>query len=85
MLASASTVAEARAAAVRAAARTAAEKALGEDISRLAALQRINDHIRPEEIALARQQQEQTVRAVRESRLRLDALRLIIAGELGDP
>ena len=85
MLASASTVAEARAAAVRAAARTAAEKALGEDISRLAALQRINDHIRPEEIALARQQQEQTVKAVRESRLRLDALRLIIAGELGDP
>ena len=83
MTAAATTAAEELAAAVRAAARAAAETALGEDIARLTALQRINDHVRPEEVALARQQQEQTVKAVRESRLRLDALRLIVAGEMG--
>ena len=83
MTAAATTAAEERATAVRAAARAAAESALGEDIARLTALQRINDHVRPEEVALARQQQEQTVKAVRESRLRLDALRLIVAGEMG--
>jgi ATP-dependent helicase HepA len=83
MTAAATTAAEERATSVRAAARAAAETALGEDIARLTALQRINDHVRPEEVALARQQQEQTVKAVRESRLRLDALRLIVAGEMG--
>ncbi|MEO6244084.1 MAG: hypothetical protein ABIQ12_01505 [Opitutaceae bacterium] len=45
-------------------------------------LQKINDHIRPEEIALAREQLQRTGAAIAQARLRLDALRLIIEGPL---
>ena len=82
LIAAATSAAEEQAAAARTAARVAAEKALGEDITRLESLRRINDHVRPEEIALAREQREQTTKAIGAARLRLDALRIVVAGEL---
>jgi ATP-dependent helicase HepA len=48
-----------------------------EEIERLEDLRSINDHIRPEEIAALRAQEEGLKAAVASARLRLDALRLI--------
>ena len=51
---------------------------LREEIERLEDLRKINDHVRPEEIAAARNQQEALREALAASPLRLDALRLIL-------
>jgi ATP-dependent helicase HepA len=62
---------------------TAAEKAdaaLNADLQRLVDLGKINDHVRPEEIELAREQLERTRTAISEARLRLDSIRLIVEG-----
>jgi hypothetical protein len=40
----------------------------------------VNDHVRPQEIELAQHQQKQLVASLQQSRLRLDALRLIWKG-----
>jgi ATP-dependent helicase HepA len=50
------------------------------DLQRLLDLQKLNDHVRPEEVTLARAQLEQTRHAISQARVRLDAVRLIIEG-----
>lgn len=50
---------------------------LQDEIERLEDLREINDHVRPEEITAARQQQTELRTAITSARLRLDALRLI--------
>ncbi len=66
---------------LRDAAAARAGETLGAGIARLVDLRRLNDHVRPEEIELAREQLAQTRSALAHARLRLDALRLIVAGE----
>ena len=80
MLESATERAEARSQALRSSADGRAADVLSAEIERLEALAKINDHVRPEEIALARQQFERTRAAISEARLRLDALRLVVEG-----
>ena len=50
---------------------------LRNEIERLEDLREINDHVRPEEIAAARQQQTELQAVIAAARLRLDAVRLI--------
>ncbi len=50
---------------------------LRNEIERLEDLRQINDHVRPEEIAAAREQQAELQTAIAGARLRLDAVRLI--------
>jgi ATP-dependent helicase HepA len=84
LVASAVARAELLAAALRTAARQQATTTLMEEIQRLAALAKVNDHVRPEEIDLAKKQVLQTRNAIEQSRLRLDSLRLIVEG-MDDP
>jgi ATP-dependent helicase HepA len=56
--------------------RMAAE--IGEEIERLSALARVNPTVRPEEIERLQRERELLVQALGRSRLRLDALRLIV-------
>lgn len=72
--------AEAAAAPIKQAAEERARALLGADIQRLAELAKLNDHVRPEEIKLAQSQLKKTGGAIRDARLRLDAIRLIVAG-----
>ncbi len=60
-----------------AAAKAAGEK-LGAALRRLVDLQQVNDHVTAVEIAAARERMERTLGAIREARLRLDALRLVL-------
>jgi ATP-dependent helicase HepA len=53
---------------------------LAHEIERLLHLQRVNRHIRPREIELARLEQERLAEAIANARLRLDAVRLIWQG-----
>ena len=80
MLEAAGESAEKRSGVLKRGARTRAEAALAADLQRLIDLQKVNDHIRPEEIALAREQLERTTAAIDRARLRLDSLRLIVEG-----
>jgi ATP-dependent helicase HepA len=80
MVAAATTSADTQSQALKQAAKAAAAAALATDIDRLVDLQKLNDHVRPEEIALAREQLAQTEAALDQARLRLDSLRLIVAG-----
>lgn len=57
-----------------------ASETLGAEIQRLVDLQKINDHVRPEEIELARKELEVTMEAIEDARIRLDSLRLILEG-----
>jgi len=59
------------------AANTAMTIQLRDEIERLEDLRQINDHVRPEEIAAARQQQAELQGAITAARLRLDAVRLV--------
>lgn len=59
-----------------------ADHTLGIEIQRLTDLQAVNDHVRPEEIALLQEQRERTREAILAARLRLDSLRLILEGPL---
>jgi ATP-dependent helicase HepA len=77
MLGVATERAEARSARLRTAAESKATERLSAAAQRLSDLARLNDHVRPEEIALARERLAQTIGAIRQSRLRLDSLRLI--------
>lgn len=72
--------AEAAAQPIKAAAEEQARDVLGADIQRLAELAKLNDNVRPEEIKLAQSQLKKTGGAIRDARLRLDAIRLIVAG-----
>jgi ATP-dependent helicase HepA len=62
------------------AARTLAATTLTEELQRLVDLAKVNDHVRPEEIDLARKRVLQTRTAIEQARLRLDSLRLIVEG-----
>ncbi|MDB6017365.1 MAG: polymerase associated protein RapA [Pedosphaera sp.] len=53
---------------------------LGHEVERLKTLMRVNDHIRPQEIKMAEEQQEKLAATLRQARLRLDSLRLIWKG-----
>ncbi len=66
--------------AVKQKAEAAAQAQLGADLQRLSDLQKLNDHVRPEEIKLAQTQLKKTCGAIRDARLRLDSIRLIVAG-----
>jgi ATP-dependent helicase HepA len=51
---------------------------LDAEITRLEELQRRNDHVRPEEVAVLREHKQAMEAALAEARLRLDGLRLIL-------
>ena len=55
----------------------AVEQGLGNELERLRALSKVNDHVRPREVELAEEQRGALTRAIGEARLRLDGLRLI--------
>jgi ATP-dependent helicase HepA len=78
MLARAGQIAAERMKTIVAASTRAMEMQLHDEIERLETLRAINDHVRPEEIAAARQQQAELHAAIGSARLRLDALRLIL-------
>ena len=80
MFQAASRLAETRAVALRETALNEMNHLLGHEVQRLQILQRVNDHVRPQEIELAQAQQRQLNASLQESRLRLDALRLIWEG-----
>lgn len=70
--------AETRAADLRRAATERAEAVLNAERLRLLDLQQLNDHVRPEEIALLDAQLTQVRTAIAAARLRLDSLRLVL-------
>jgi ATP-dependent helicase HepA len=80
MITAATGRAEASSRALQAAALTAATNALNAEVQRLVDLQKLNDHVRPEEIALARAHLPPVQAAIEQARLRLDAIRLIVEG-----
>jgi ATP-dependent helicase HepA len=84
MLAAAEGRSEEHSTALKMAAQSKATAALSADLQRLVDLQKINDHVRPEEIALAQAQLDHTRTAITQARLRLDSLRLILEGPRGD-
>ena len=53
---------------------------LGHEVQRLENLKRVNDHVRPKEIELAKKQQAELIAAIQKSRLRLDSLRPLWKG-----
>ena len=74
--------AEARAGERRSGALARAQAVLAPAVDRLFQQQRINDHVRTEEINLARQRWDRTREAIDQSRLRLDAVRLVLEGDV---
>jgi ATP-dependent helicase HepA len=76
-------LAEPRASAVRQTALKEMNHLLGHELQRLRTLAQVNDHIRPQEIKLAQAQQEELATVLQQSRLRLDALRLLWKGPPG--
>jgi len=72
--------AESKATALRQSALKEMNQLLGHEVERLQTLARVNDHVRPQEIRLAQAQQEELATGLRQSRLRLDSLRLIWKG-----
>jgi ATP-dependent helicase HepA len=80
MFQAAARLAETRAAALRESALKEMNCLLGHEVERLQTLARVNDHVRPQEIRLARAEQEELATTLKESRLRLDSVRLIWKG-----
>jgi ATP-dependent helicase HepA len=80
LLATATEKAEALAVGLKTEAAARAESALGAELRRLQDLGKVNDHVRPEEIELAREQLGHIRTAVEGARLRLDSIRLIVEG-----
>ena len=80
LLAAATERADERTVTLKAAATAKASTALTADCQRLMDLQKLNDHVRPEEIRLATEQLEHTQAAIAGARLRLDSIRLIVEG-----
>lgn len=80
MFEKAAALAETQAAAVRQSALQEMNRLLVHEIHRLQTLIQINDHVRPQEIQLAKAQQEELTDCFQKSRLRLDAVRLIWRG-----
>jgi ATP-dependent helicase HepA len=65
---------------IKAAALAKARSSLDAELQRLRDLRKVNDHVREEEIELAREQRERIAAAIEQARLRLDSLRLILEG-----
>lgn len=84
MLEAAGEQAEARATPLKNAASARAKTALAAEVQRLEDLRKLNDHVRPEEVALTRARLEQTLAAIAAARLRLDAIRLVVEGGEAD-
>ncbi len=80
LVSGAATRAEVLARELKQTARQLAATTLTEELQRLVDLAKVNDHVRPEEIELARKQVLQTRTAIEQARLRLDSLRLIVEG-----
>ena len=80
MFSAAGTLAESRAAILRASALKDMNHLLGHEVRRLQTLAQSNDHVRPLEIKLAQGQQAELATALEHSRLRLDSLRLLWKG-----
>jgi len=80
MVDTATRAAEVRAQAMKQAAEQKAQDVLSADHKRLVDLSAVNDHVRPDEIELAREQIERTRTAITQARLRLDSLRLVLEG-----
>lgn len=78
MIEASTTFAEARTQALKSAAHERATTVLSADLQRLIDLGRINDHVRPAEIELARQQLTSTQAAIEQARVRLDSIRVIV-------
>lgn len=55
-----------------------ASSVLSAAVQRLIDLQKLNDHVRPGEVAVARERLESTHQAIAQSRLRLDAIRVLL-------
>lgn len=72
--------AELRAKSLKAAAREKAATTQTEELQRLVDLAKLNDHVRPAEIELAKKRVRHTRNAIEEARLRLDSIRLILEG-----
>lgn len=73
-------LAESKAAGIRQTALQEMRSLLGYELERLQTLARVNDHIRPREIQLSQAQRQELVTTLEQSRLRLDAVRLIWKG-----
>ncbi len=80
MFQAATTIAETQATTLRESALKEMNHLLGREVQRLQTLRQVNDHIRPQEIELAQAQQDALTAAIQQSRLRLDAARLIWRG-----
>ena len=80
MLQQAAGLAEAHAAGLRQAAADAMNQLLTHEVERLEALRRVNDHVRPREIQLARQERAELAAVFNAGRVRLDAVRMIWQG-----
>jgi ATP-dependent helicase HepA len=80
MIHGAKELAESKGAALKLSSEAEAEAKLSAEVQRLMDLRKINDHVRPEEIDLAREQLRSTTDAIHKARLRLDSLRLIVEG-----
>jgi ATP-dependent helicase HepA len=80
LAATATQTAETTAAPLRTAAAATARTELAAEIERLRDLQKVNDHVRPAEVALAQARLDQITAAIAAARLRLDAVRLIVTG-----
>ena len=80
MFETAARLAETQAVALRQASLKEMNHLLGHEVERLQALAQVNDHVRPQEIRLAQAQREELAIALQQSRIRLDAVRLIWKG-----
>jgi ATP-dependent helicase HepA len=80
MFETAMTLAETHAGGLRQSALTEMHRLLGHEVQRLQMLRQVNDHVRLEEIELAQAQLEELALTLQQSRLRLDAVRLIWKG-----
>ncbi len=78
MVTGATRFAEERSLGIKTAAAAKAKEVLSAEVQRLVDLARLNDHVRPEEVALASERLTQTQTAIDGARLRLDSLRLIM-------
>jgi ATP-dependent helicase HepA len=80
MLESATEAATARSGALTAAADAKANAALSAEWQRLVDLQKLNDHVRADEVALVHERWQSTRTAIAQARLRLDSIRVIVEG-----
>lgn len=84
MLTAASALAESRALTTKSQAAKRAGDVLRSEYDRLIALQKVNDHIRKDEVERADARVSEVGKAIDEARLRLDSLRLVLEGPMAD-